>query len=87
MVTIASSFLKRVLHSMLPPITMAAIAHAFEQYCGGGGGGGTDFASSAAPYVFTFHLVMGVRLVWSAPSRFGAWGGGEGGPLGLGPGL
>jgi hypothetical protein len=49
-------------------------------------GGSADFAASAAPYVFAFHLAMGVRLVGSAPSRFGAGGGGGGGPSEPGPG-
>ena len=72
---------------MLPPVLMAAIAHAFEEYCRGGGGGSVDFAALVAPYVFDFHLAMGVRLVGMAPSRFGAWGGGGGGPLESEPGL
>ena len=38
-VMIALLFLKRALHSTLPPAAMAAIAHVFEEYCGGGGGG------------------------------------------------
>ena len=67
-VTIASSFLERALHSTLPPVATAAIAHAFKEYCGGGGGGSADFAVLAAPYVFAFHLAMGVRLVGLAPS-------------------
>ena len=40
-VTIVLSFLESVLHSMLPPIAVAAIVHAFEEYCVGGGRGGT----------------------------------------------
>ena len=59
-VMIASSFLDCTLHSMLPPFATAAIAHTFEEYCGRGGGGSADFAASAAPYVFAFHLAMGV---------------------------
>ena len=66
-------------------IAMAAIMHAFEEYCGGGGGGSADFVALEAPYVFAFHLAMGVRLVGSVPSRFGAGGGGRGGPSGSGP--
>ena len=83
-VTIAWSYLKRALHSTLPPVMTAAIAHVFEEYCGSGGGGSADFAAMAAPYVFAFHLEMGVRLVGLAPSRFGAGGGGGGGPSGSG---
>ena len=83
-VTIALLFLERALHSTLPPVATAAIAHAFKEYCGDGGGGSADFAASAAPYVFASHLVMGVQLAGSAPSRFGAGGDGGGGPSGLG---
>ena len=78
-VTIASLFLERTLHLALTPVAMAAIAHAFEEYCGGRGGGSADFAASAAPYVFAFHLVMGVRLVGLVLSWFGAGGGRPGG--------
>ncbi len=62
--------------------------YVFKEYCGGGGGGGgsADFAASAVPYVFTFHLAMGVRLFGLVLSLFGARGGGQGGPVGLGPG-
>ena len=67
-------------------IAAAAIVHAFKEYCGGGGGGSADFVASAAPYVFAFYLAMGVRLVGSAMPRFGARGGGRGGPSGSGPG-
>ena len=64
-VMIASLFLKRALHSMLPPVAAVAIGHTFEKYCGGGGSGGTwggstDFAALAVPYIFAFHLAMGV---------------------------
>ncbi len=63
-VTIALSFFERALHSTLPPITVTAIAHTIEEHCGGGGGrgawgGSADFAASAAPYVFPFHLAPG----------------------------
>jgi hypothetical protein len=51
-----------------------------------GGGGSVDFAASAAPYVFAFHLAMGVQLVRLVLSWFGAGGGGQGGPSGLRPG-
>ena len=85
-VMIASLFLERALHSTLPPVATAAIAHAFKEYCGGGGGGSADFVASAAPYVFAFYLAMGVRLVGLAMPRFGARGGGRGGPSGSGPG-
>jgi hypothetical protein len=65
-VTIALLFLERALRLTLPPVTTAAIVHAFKEYCGGGGGGSVDFAALAAQYVFAFHLAMGVRLVgWS----------------------
>ena len=73
-VTIVSSFLKRALHSTLPPVVMAAIVHAFKEYYGGGDGESADFAASAAPYVFAFHMAMGVRLAGSAPLRFGTGG-------------
>ena len=84
MVAIASLFLEHELHSTLPPIAMAAIVHAFKEYCGGGGGGSADFAALAAPYVFAFLLAMGVRLVGLAPLRFGARGGWQGRSLGVG---
>ena len=35
-----------------------------------------DLAARTAPHVFALHLAAGVRLVGSAPSRFGAGGGG-----------
>ena len=85
-VTIPSSFLELTLHSTLPPVATATIVHAFEEYCGGGGGGSADFVLLAAPYVFAFHMAMGVRLVGLAPLRFGAGGDGRGGPSELGPG-
>ena len=50
------------------------------------GGGSADFVASAAPYVFAFHMAMGVRLVWLALLRFGVGWRGSGGPLGPGPG-
>ena len=73
-------------HSTLPPAATAAIAHTFKEYCGGGGGGSADVVALAAPYVFAFHLAMGVWLVGSAPWRFGTgravgevpWGWGRG---------
>ena len=65
-------------------IAMAAIAYTFKEYCRGGGGGSADFAASAAPYIFAFHLAMGVRLVGSVLLRFSAGGGGQGGSLGVG---
>ena len=40
----------------------------------------------AAPYVFAFHMAMGVRLVWLALSQFGIRWSSSGGPLGPGPG-
>ena len=46
---------------------------------GGAWGGSADFTASTPPYVFAFHMAIGVRLVGSAPSRFGAGGGGAGG--------
>ena len=58
----------------------------FEENCGGGGGGSANFAASAVPYVFAFHLAMGVQLVGLVLLRFGARGRGLGGPSGLGPG-
>ena len=64
-------------------VATVAIAHAFEEYCGGGGGGSADYVASAAPYVFAFHLAMGVRLVELVLSWFGAGGGGQGGSLGV----
>ena len=67
-------------------VATAAIAHTFEEYCGGGGGGSADFAASAVLYVFAFHLAMGVRLVGPVLSWFGVGGAARGGPLGLGPG-
>ena len=78
---------------MLPSIAAAAIMHAFVEYCGGGGGGrggawggSADFMALAAPYVFAFHMAMGVRLVWLALLWFGiGWSGGRG-PSGPGPG-
>ena len=39
-VTIALLFLEHAPHSTLPPVAVAAIAHAFKEYCGGGGEGG-----------------------------------------------
>ena len=63
-VMIASSFLEHVLHSTLPPVAMAAIAHTFKKYCGGGGEGSSDFAALVAPYVFDFYLLMGCG--WSS---------------------
>ena len=63
-VMIASSFLEHVLHSTLPPVAMAAIAHTFKEYCGGGGEGSSDFAALVAPYVFDFYLLMGCG--WSS---------------------
>ena len=75
----------------MSPIAAVAIVHTFEEYCGGGGGegawgGSADFKASAPPYVFAFHMAMGVRLVGSAPSWFGAGGSSGGFPSGLGPG-
>ena len=85
-VTIGLSFLERALHSTLPPVAVVAITHAFEEDCRGGVGRSVDFAALAAPYVFTSHLAMGVRLVGLVPSRFGTGGGGRGGPSESGPG-
>ena len=75
----------------LSPIAAVAIVHTFEEYCGGGGGegawgGSADFKASAPPYVFAFHMAMGVRLVWLALLRFGVGWRGSGGPLWPGPG-
>ena len=68
-------------------VALAAIAHAFEEYCEGRGGESADFAASAASYVFALHLAMGVRLVGSVLSWFGAGGGRPGGvPRGWGRG-
>ena len=53
---------------------------------GGAWGGSADFVAWAAPYVFAFHMVMGVRLVGSALFWFGIGLSGGGGPLGPGPG-
>ena len=82
--TIVLLFVERALHSTLSHVAMAAIAHVFKEYCGSGGEESTDFVTMAAPYVFDFHLAMGVQLVGLAPSRFGAWGGWRGGSLGVG---
>jgi hypothetical protein len=70
----------------LPPVATAGMAPGFEKSGRGGGGGNVDLAASAVPYVFAFHLAMGVRLVGLVLSRFGAGGGGRGGPSGWGPG-
>ena len=64
---IVSSFLEHAIHSTLPPVAVAVIVHTFEEHCEGRGGGGAwggsaDFAALAAPYVFAFHLAIGVRL-------------------------
>ena len=64
-----------------------AIVHVLKEYCGGGGGGGgsadfVEFTALAAPYVVTFHLAMGVRLVQSVLLRFGAGGAAGGVPWG-----
>ena len=83
-VTIVSSFLERALHSTLPPVAAAAIAHAMEEYCGGGGGGSADFAALVAPYSFAFG--NGGAAGWVGAVAVWRRGGQRRGPSGSGPG-
>ena len=65
-VTIASSFLEHALHSTLPPVATAAIAHTFKEYCRGGGGGSADFVAS---------VPLGVGQRWLASALLAVGGG------------
>ena len=69
---------------MLPPVATVTIVHAFGEYCGGRGGGGADFAASAAPYIFNFHLVMGCGWPGWLPRGLAPGGAAGGVPRGRG---
>ena len=63
-ILIVLSFLERALHLTLPPVTTAAIVHAFEEYWEGGGRGSADFVALVVPG-------DGCRWLPSAPSVVG----------------
>jgi len=68
-------FLERILCATLPPVSAATVSYGMLVTAGGGGssyGGhgllGTDGMATLVPYVFAFHLAMGILLVGCAPS-------------------